>query len=70
MLLTSKSRNFANYYQKDGLLSDNFVEYILPCKDGTLYFGGIDGMIGLNGVGINHNKKHVQKLFYSSLRSG
>lgn len=65
---TPQTGNFANYYQKDGLLSGQFYwNAYCRASDGTLYFGGIDGMIGLNGVGVNHSKKHVQKVIFTRL---
>jgi len=64
---TSKSKSFANYYQKDGLLSDQYYwNGYCQTKDGTLYFGGLDGMVGLNGVHTTY-KKHENKVIFTRL---
>ncbi|WP_321518193.1 two-component regulator propeller domain-containing protein [uncultured Bacteroides sp.] len=64
---TPKSKGFANYYQKDGLLSDQFYwNAYCQTKDGTLYFGGLDGMVGLNGM-LTKYKKHENKVVFTRL---
>jgi len=64
---TRKSRSFANYYQKDGLLSDQYYwNGYCRTKDGTLYFGGLDGMVGLNGVHAIY-KKHENRVIFTRL---
>lgn len=64
---TPKSKGFANYYQKDGLLSDQFYwNAYCQTKDGTLYFGGLDGMLGLNGM-LTKYKKHENKVVFTRL---
>ncbi len=46
---TPRSRSFSNYHAKDGLLADQFYwNAFYAATDGTLYFGGLNGMIGLN----------------------
>ncbi len=48
---TLPSKSFSNYYQKDGLITDQFYwNAFCRAHDGILYFGGLNGMLGLNDV--------------------
>lgn len=46
-----KSGHFTNYYEQDGLPSDQFYwNSYCRSSDGMIYFGGLNGAIGLKGV--------------------
>lgn len=46
-----EANEFVNYSRKDGLLFDQFYRNAYcKAKDGTLYWGGINGMFGLTGT--------------------
>lgn len=60
-------KNFTNYFESDGLLSDQFYPNAY-CRstDGTLYFGCINGMIGVND-GNQSVVKHAKKVVLTRL---
>ena len=64
---TRQSGSFSDYYQKDGLITDQFY-WNAFCKahDETLYFGGLNGMLGLNDV---HTVpvRHTEKVVFTQL---
>lgn len=64
---SKKSGSFSNYYQKDGLLTDQFY-WNAYCKthDGTLYFGGLNGMMGLNDVHTS-SIRHSDRVVFTQL---
>ncbi|MBP1614189.1 MAG: todS 13 [Bacteroidetes bacterium] len=63
----TKSRNFTNYSEADGLLSDQFY-WNAYCKSasGSLFFGCSNGMIGIEGV-FKPSKVKKHKVVFTSL---
>jgi len=61
------TESFTNYYQEDGLLSNQFY-WNAYCKatDNTLYFGGINGMIGIKAI-IQTKQRREEKVVFTSL---
>jgi signal transduction histidine kinase/ligand-binding sensor domain-containing protein/CheY-like chemotaxis protein/AraC-like DNA-binding protein len=61
--LNVKSGHFANYYEQDGLPSDQFYwNSYCRSREGMIYFGGLNGAIGLKGVN-RVARKHPRIVF-------
>lgn len=61
------NRSFTNYYSEDGLLTNQFYKKAFcRASDNVLYFGGINGMVGLTPVQSSH-VYHSHKVVFTSL---
>lgn len=59
-----RTKNFINYFEGDGLPFEQFyLNAYCKSKDGTLYFGGVNGMIGIKGINKISTKKETRVLF-------
>lgn len=62
-----KTRSFTNYSEADGLLSDQFYwNAYCKSKSGILYFGCLNGMIGIEGV-LKPSKVERHKVVFTNL---